>query len=322
MLNQQQLEIAMQAAIAAAYKFYGATSPNPAVGAAAIDAEGQIIALAAHERAGTAHAEAKLLADLRATGEPLNRVHALLITLEPCNHHGRTPPCTEAIIVAGIKNIYFGTKDPNPSVAGNGAKRLQEAGIQVTEGICEDACKRLVRSFSHHCRTGRPWLIVKQALNHDGSMLPPTGQKTFTNPESLLLAHELRRSADAILTGSGTILADNPLFTVRHVPDFTHKRRWLLIFDRRNRVPSAWREQAAARGFQVSAPDAPYIHSLSDALEFLGSQGCLEALVEAGPSLTKSVLESGLWNEHVVIQHGKSGEDQITRSYNNVYRNH
>ena len=282
--------LAFQAAIQKAQQFVGATAPNPPVGAVAVDRHGRILSVQAHERAGTGHAEAKVIADLRERGL-LAEVDTLFITLEPCNHHGRTPPCTEAILASAIRKVVYGVKDPNPRVAGQGALRLQAAGIDVSE--CADpelrkACEELIRPFAHWATTGLPWVVVKTALTADSSMIPPPGQKTFTSPESLRLAHELRRRADAILTGSGTVLADRPEFTVRLVPDHPLvasglKKRRLVVMDRRGRTPAEWIRQAESRGFEVLIRT-----DLQDTLKELGKMGVLEVLVEAGPELSSA----------------------------------
>lgn len=311
---------AMRQAWEAANAFRGATAPNPPVGAAALDAQGNLLGTAAHERAGTAHAEAKLLAQLEATGQ-VGKIHVLLITLEPCNHQGRTPPCTEAILRHRIPSVVYGTPDPNPRVAGGGAKRLQDAGIATTlipqnseEGRL---CQMLIAPFAKWSRTAIPWVTVKTAYQSDsGSMIPPQGQKTFTSPESLLLAHQLRKRADALLTGSGTVLADRPQFTVRHTADHPDKRRAIAVLDRRGRVPTSWYEAAATRGFD---PLLPSPTSFKDALQRLGALGCLEVLVEAGPRLTQSILDSGLWDEQVSIYAaaaGGSDSDRVEIRYN------
>jgi diaminohydroxyphosphoribosylaminopyrimidine deaminase/5-amino-6-(5-phosphoribosylamino)uracil reductase len=156
---------------------------------------------------------------------------------------------------------------------------------------------------------------VKQAINRDGNMLPPAGQKTFTSQSSLKLAHSLRRRADAILTGSGTILADAPHFTVRHLEDITHKRRKLVLFDRRQRISKAYLEAATARGFEII-----FARELEPALRALASEGALEVLVEAGPQLTASVLASPFWDEHVLITQSAEpgGQDTVEIKHNNM----
>jgi diaminohydroxyphosphoribosylaminopyrimidine deaminase/5-amino-6-(5-phosphoribosylamino)uracil reductase len=262
----------------------------------ALDATGAIMASAAHEKAGEAHAEAKLLDLLRAQNR-LNETATLCVTLEPCNHHGRTPPCTEAIIASGIKRVIIGARDPNPHVAGGGTARLRAAGIEVIEGVAQDECRQLIHAFAHTMQTGRPFITVKRAFTREGSMIPPKGQKTFTSPDSLRLAHALRKKAGAILTGSGTVLADNPLFTVRHVPDYLNIRRFLAILDRRGRVPPSYLAAAAARGL-----DALIYQSLDAAIADLARRGVQDILVEAGPLLSQAVLDSPFWTMSVTFR--------------------
>jgi diaminohydroxyphosphoribosylaminopyrimidine deaminase/5-amino-6-(5-phosphoribosylamino)uracil reductase len=294
----------LRLALEAAHRVRGATAPNPPVGACLLDESGKVISVGAHERAGLPHAEAVALERARGVIGTASagagagaRAHTLIVTLEPCNHQGRTPPCTEAILAAGIRRVIFGTPDPNPRVSGGGAARLLDAGLEV-ECAESSECRELIAPFARWSTTGLPWLAVKTAHREDGGMIPPAGHKTFTSAESLALAHDRRRRADAILTGSGTVLADDPLFTVRHVPDHAGKRRWLLVFDRRGRVPESWLSSARERGLEPLL----WKGSLRAALTFLGERGCLEALVEAGPALSASTLESELWNEHVAIE--------------------
>src|SRR6185437_12882141 len=238
------IQSAFEQALELAGRYAGATSPNPCVGAAALDSQGRILSLRAHERAGEPHAEARVIAELaQAKPVPDTRPETLVVTLEPCNHQGRTGPCTDAIIRSGFRRVIYGAKDPNPRVAGGGAAKLLAAGIEVlgpesfADSAIPERCRELIRSFAHWSTSGLPWVTVKTALNQEGSMIPPKGQKTFTSADSLKLAHELRKRADAILTGSGTVLADQPEFTVRHVPDHPGKVRWVAILDRRGRTP-------------------------------------------------------------------------------------
>lgn len=199
--------------------------------------------------------------------------------------------------------------DPNPKVEGGGAQRLAEAGREVR--LLDPAsplgmqCADLIAPFAKRQLTGRPWVTVKQALDASGSMIPPPGQTTFTSQAALAYAHRLRRRADAILTGSGTVLADDPAFTVRHVPDHAGRRRLLALLDRRQRVGDAWLQAAAARGFEPFRAD-----DLDSALDQLGRQGALEILVEAGPALTAAVLEGGLWDEHALIRQVAPGQPE------------
>lgn len=290
------LEKCMKQAAAEGRKWMGTTTPNPPVGAVALDVNGNILAKAAHHRAGEMHAEALLLNECEKSGV-LAHIHTLCVTLEPCNHHGRTPPCSDSIIKADIKRVVVGTHDLNPKVKGGGLEKLQTAGIEVISGVAENECRHLFHAFAHHARTDRVWLTIKRAINSEGLMIPPAGNKTFTSPESLILAHRLRKKSDAILTGSGTILADFPLFTVRHVPDHPNKRRWLAILDRRKRVPDEYIDAAAERGF-----DAIIYQDIASALHDLAEKGAQDVLAEAGPQLSQSLLDSGLWTMSVTIR--------------------
>ncbi|HEY8279625.1 MAG TPA: bifunctional diaminohydroxyphosphoribosylaminopyrimidine deaminase/5-amino-6-(5-phosphoribosylamino)uracil reductase RibD [Bdellovibrionota bacterium] len=295
---------AMKMALNAAKQFEGATAPNPPVGAIALDKQGKVVIGAAHQNAGAPHAEAKLL-ELAGKLGKLSSIETLVVTMEPCNHQGRTPPCTEAILKhKNIKRVVFGCHDPNPQVAGGGEKWLRDAGLEVISGVLENECRFLIRAFAKHARTGRPYVTLKAAFTSENSMIPPAGQKTFTSQSSLYFAHELRKRADAIWTGSGTVLADKPELTVRWLPDHPEKHRWLILSDRRRRIGKDWLAQAEGNGFRIH-----YADSLEDGLDFLGKNKALEVLVEAGPELRKAWLDSGLWDESVVIVQGKNGED-------------
>jgi diaminohydroxyphosphoribosylaminopyrimidine deaminase/5-amino-6-(5-phosphoribosylamino)uracil reductase len=305
---------AFHAALGAAQAYEGATAPNPPVGCAILDSSGRVLAIAAHQRAGGGHAEVLALAQCREKGV-VEAIHTLVVTLEPCNHFGRTPPCSQAIIGTPAKAVWIGAADPNPRVAGGGIAALGAAGIRVCSlaELCHaDApalasrAARLIAPFAKRMRTGLPWVTVKQALNADGSMVPPAGSKTFTSPAALALAHQLRRRADAILTGSGTILADAPLFTVRHVPDFAGKARHLVMLDRRGRISDGYIAAARERGFIPTIAVDPAL-----ALRVLGEAGVLEVLVEAGPKVTASILGSPFWDEHVRISVGSDGTERV-----------
>lgn len=325
-LSPTDLKLGLQAAFARAQEFVGATSPNPPVGAVAWDSDGQVLGVSAHERAGTAHAEAGLLAKLREDGR-LNRVHTLFITLEPCNHTGRTPPCTQAILNARVPQVIYGCPDPNRDVPGKGAETLKAAGVLVSDlsemgpefGEELRLCRELIRPWAHRLNRGYPFVVVKQALNPAGSMIPEKGQKTFTSESSLTLAHELRRQSDAILTGVGTVLADRPLFNVRRVADHRivplQKKRILVVLDRSGRTPADWVKAEEALGFEV------WIRAdLGKALRELGEKGANQVLVEAGPAVTQAVLQGGFCGKHVVIQAHSSGKPDSIKE--DVYWNH
>ena len=296
---------AFRKALAAADAFAGATAPNPPVGCVALDADGAVLATAAHQRAGDDHAEAAAIAACRAQGR-FERIETLVVTLEPCNHHGRTPPCVEAILASPARSVWIGAGDPNLAVAGGGAARLTQAGLDVAfiqsldhpdaADLTRQAA-RLIAPFATRTARGRPWLTLKQALTVDGGMIPPPGAKTFTSESSLTLAHGLRRRADAVITGSGTILADAPLFTVRRVADPRRAPRRLAILDRRGRTPAAYLETTRRRGFEVTLH-----HDIPALLADLASVGALEALVECGPTLLEAFLAADLWDEHVILR--------------------
>jgi diaminohydroxyphosphoribosylaminopyrimidine deaminase/5-amino-6-(5-phosphoribosylamino)uracil reductase len=310
-LPREALRLGAAAALQEAAASVGRTAPNPPVGCAAFDQHGRLLAIAHHQGPGQAHAEIAVLEACRMAGN-LGAVHALFVTLEPCNHHGRTPPCAEAILRHGVKEVYIGAFDPNPQVAGGGARRLRDAGVQV-RSLAEIAdpemlhlaaeCAVLLRPFIKSVTQRVPWIIVKQAFDMDGSMLPPPGQKTFTSPTSIRLSHLLRRKSDAIVTGSGTVIADHPMFTVREVDDFEDKRRWLGILDRSHRVPEAYLHAARARGLSpLRATD--FAALVGD----LAAKGVMQVLVEAGPTLSAYVLGTGQWDEHVCIRQTSSGD--------------
>lgn len=323
----------MRQALQAAERFRGQTAPNPPVGCVLVDEDGQILLSAAHERAGQWHAERQAL-QLAKEQNVYHRVHTLVVTLEPCCHFGKTPPCTEAILQSPARQIVIGTRDINPIVAGQGVNLLQSAGLQVIEGVLEKECQQLIEGFSCLIKNKRPFITVKQAIDETGSMIPPQGQKTFTNASSLRFAHQLRKYADAIITGSGTILADRPQFTVRYLPDhadlcdsekpelnagnplkahppsrpYPVKKRQLMILDRRRQVPQEYIQLTQNNGFKVSVID-----DLRQGLHELYQQGALEVLIEAGPTVTEYVKTSKLWDKWVLIK--KGDPDQIVITY-------
>ena len=316
-LSPQLILRAFSRALELARAHEGATAPNPPVGCVLLDAQGRDLASGAHRRAGLLHAEAEAIAQARAAGVA-EKVDAVVVTLEPCNHHGRTPPCAEAILTTGARQVWIACRDPNPQVAGGGAERLRAAGLSVSflSGLDHPSApsllaeaERLLAPFAKRVRTGLPFITIKQAIATSGSMVPAIGKKTFTSAASLELAHRLRRRADAILTGSGTVLADDPLFTVRLVPDHPDKQRMLVLLDRRRRISAAYLDAARQRGFAVHRAD-----DVHEALQTIGDAGGMEVLVEAGSTLTAHMLTAGLWDEHVLIEQAANtdGTDRVT----------
>lgn len=312
-LAAETIADAFDAAIREAARFMGATSPNPPVGCALLDRQGQILAIAAHQQAGQAHAEQNALDLARASGA-FEKIHTAIVTLEPCNHFGQTPPCAKALLASPVKHVWIGAEDPN-ALARGGANTLRAApnGIKVRFAREEPAFAAqtaraiaLSAPFSKVQREGKCFITVKQALDHVGSMRPPPGQKTFTSPSSLTLAHYLRRATDAIITGAGTILSDKPLFTVRHVPDHPMRRRILAICDRRGVIGPEIRDFYEQHGFETWVS-----HDLTELPAQLAKAGALWALVEGGPRLTTACESLNLWDEWLTIRTAPGREDEV-----------
>ena len=202
----------MKAALGFARKGLGKTSPNPAVGAV-IARRGQVVAAGFHRKAGGAHAEVEALNQLRGKAR---RGDTLYVTLEPCNHFGRTPPCTQAILEKGIRKVVVGMRDPNPHVTGGGCDYLSGQGVEVVTGVLEEECRRLNEWFVTYVTKGRPFVIAKTALTLDGWTATSTGHSRWvTNEQSREWVHRLRHQVDGILVGVGTVMADDPLLNTR-----------------------------------------------------------------------------------------------------------
>lgn len=314
-MNESNIKTAARLAIAAAKNFEGATAPNPPVGAAGLTNDGEIIAVTAHEKHGGPHAEANLIQHLGKLGT-LDFLHTLFVTLEPCNYYGNTPPCVKAILETNIKKIVVGCLDPNPKVNGKGLEALSDKilvdRLSDYDPQLAEECQKIITPYRYWLEHEKPWVIIKQAYNLLGSMIPRENQKTFTSHESLVFAHMLRKKADAIITGSGTVLTDWPEFTVRYVPDYPEKHRYLVILDRRDRTPEKWKMKAIQKGFRLIQNV-----ELEEALTFLGEQGVHIALVEAGPTLSQYVIDHNLWNERIEIFQSKDNSpDKIIRTLN------
>ena len=201
----------MAEALRLAERARGRTAPNPLVGSVIYN-DDILVGKGYHKGAGLPHAEIEALRDAGAR----SRGADLYVTLEPCNHHGRTPPCAEAIIKAGVRRVFIGMRDPNPHVRGGGAGRLVEAGIEVSSGFLEQECRKQNEAFITYITRGRPFVILKTASTLDGKIATSTGDsKWITNERSRSFAHKLRSQVDAIIVGSGTALADDPQLTCR-----------------------------------------------------------------------------------------------------------
>ncbi len=201
----------MKMALELAARGAGYTSPNPMVGAVLVK-NGQVVGRGYHRKLGAAHAEVEAIKDAGTQAKGAT----LYVTLEPCNHHGRTPPCTEAVIRAGIRKVVMAMQDPNPHVTGGGIERLQAAGIEVVCGPGREQAERLNEAFIKFIRTGRPFVILKAAMTLDGRIATRSGDARWvTGPVSRALVHELRHRVDAIMVGRATVRADDPSLTTR-----------------------------------------------------------------------------------------------------------
>ncbi|WP_245838834.1 bifunctional diaminohydroxyphosphoribosylaminopyrimidine deaminase/5-amino-6-(5-phosphoribosylamino)uracil reductase RibD [Marininema halotolerans] len=295
----------MRLALTFAQSAQGQTSPNPMVGAVAVK-EGRMIGLGAHLQAGTPHAEVHALAMAGAEAEG----STLYVTLEPCNHFGRTPPCTEKTIASGVKRVVIGCIDPDHRVAGEGVNRLREAGIEVVVGILEAACLQLNEAYFHHRKTGLPFVTLKTAVTLDGKIATATGDSRWVTGEAARAeVHRLRHIHDAVLVGSGTVLADRPQLTTRLAGGGIHPLR--VVIDSQLRLPldtplsdvsvaPTWvfcteeadrkREQELVKqGLRVFRMGEEEV-DLSRVFKTLGYEGILSVLTECGGELNASLL--------------------------------
>ncbi|WP_166831327.1 bifunctional diaminohydroxyphosphoribosylaminopyrimidine deaminase/5-amino-6-(5-phosphoribosylamino)uracil reductase RibD [Thalassoroseus pseudoceratinae] len=205
-------EEAMRWALELAVRGLGMVEPNPAVGAVVVNADGEVIGEGWHERFGESHAEVHALEQAGADASGAT----LYVTLEPCNHHGKTPPCAQAVIDAGIRRVVIGTHDPAPHTAGAGVRALEAANIEVTIGVLEDDAKSLIAPFSKLIRLGLPFVHAKWAMTLDGKIASRTGQSQWISNElSRRTVHHLRSRMDGVMVGIGTAIADNPQLTAR-----------------------------------------------------------------------------------------------------------
>ncbi|MFZ5449282.1 MAG: bifunctional diaminohydroxyphosphoribosylaminopyrimidine deaminase/5-amino-6-(5-phosphoribosylamino)uracil reductase RibD [Thermodesulfobacteriota bacterium] len=227
-INATYMKMALKLAIRGA----GWVSPNPMVGAVVVK-EGRVVGKGYHRRAGLPHAEVEALRD---AGEAA-RGADLYVTLEPCNHQGRTPPCTQAILAAGVRRVIIASRDPNPRVTGGGAEFLAAQGVGITLGMLEVEARRLNEAWFHWVNTGQPWVIAKAACSLDGKIATATGESQWLTGEvARAYGHRLRHQVDAILVGIGTVLADNPQLTVR-LPRRRGRDPIRIVLDSRLRLP-------------------------------------------------------------------------------------
>jgi diaminohydroxyphosphoribosylaminopyrimidine deaminase/5-amino-6-(5-phosphoribosylamino)uracil reductase len=310
---------AMVRALALARTALGRTAPNPAVGAVLLR-DGLVLGEGATQPPGGPHAEIEALAAARSAGHD-PRGATLVVTLEPCAHHGKTPPCTNAIIAAGIRRVVVGVRDPFREVDGHGLEALRAAGIDVVHGIEAEACARQILGFGRSVTLGLPEVTLKVAVSLDGHLATATGEsKWITSDEARADAHRLRASHDAIVVGLGTVLADDPELTVRW--DGEPRSPVKVVLDADLQTPPSARLLRTGRTMLIAAEDALETNEgrlpatvirvprrgnqVDTAAGFraLAAAGLHRVLVEGGASVHRSVLDAGLADTLVVYVAG------------------
>jgi diaminohydroxyphosphoribosylaminopyrimidine deaminase/5-amino-6-(5-phosphoribosylamino)uracil reductase len=257
------------------------TAPNPWVGAVLVSRDGQVRGVGATEPPGGRHAE---IVALESAG-PAAEGSTIFVTLEPCAHHGRTPPCIDALIVARVSRVVVGVEDPDPRVAGAGIAALRAAGIEVTVGIEQEAIEAQLEPYLVHRRTGRPLVVAKSAMTLDGRSAAPDGSSRWiTGPEARADAHRIRAESGAIIVGSGTVRSDDPQLTVREA---------------NGRDPLRVVLGSAPEGARVH-PCLEWAGSLDSLLDDLGGRHILQVLIEGGPTVLGAFHQAGLIDRYVV----------------------
>jgi diaminohydroxyphosphoribosylaminopyrimidine deaminase/5-amino-6-(5-phosphoribosylamino)uracil reductase len=257
------------------------TSPNPWVGAVLVPAGDEPVALGATAPPGGPHAETTALELAGASA----RGATLYVTLEPCSHHGRTPPCADAVVAAGVRRVVVGLEDPDPQVSGRGLARLRAAGIEVTTGVAAEAVQASLAPYLKHRRTGRPWVVLKLATTLDGRTAAPDGtSKWITGPLARADAHRLRAESDAVAVGAGTVRADDPALTVREAP---------------GRDPLRIVLGSPPPGARV-LPALVHDGDPGELLDRLGAEGVVQLLVEGGATVAGDWHRKGLVDQYVL----------------------
>lgn len=310
----------MKRALSLARRGLGSTCPNPVVGALVVK-NGRIIGSGYHKRAGAPHAEIEAL---RQAGNGAQGA-ALYVTLEPCHHYGRTPPCTKAILESGISDVIIGIRDPNPHVAGGGGEYLRAQGLGVRCGVLEEACRKANEVYLKYVAQDRPFVAVKAALTLDGWIAAHGGDSRWiTNLKSRKFVHSLRRQSDAVMVGVETVTTDDPLLTpylrkgsapnpVRVIVDtrlrtplksrvLTEERSTLTCLAVGSRVSSARRKKAEELGAKVIPCRLKHGRvDLEDLLDKLGKHPICSVLVEGGAELFTSIVNSGLVDKYYLF---------------------
>ena len=303
-------EFWMRRALALAALAEGRTSPNPLVGALVLDRDGRLVGEGFHARAGDAHAE---VGALRQAG-PAARGGTLVVTLEPCCHHGRTPPCSEAVLRAGIGRVVIALEDPDPRVDGGGIRQLRQAGLEVISGVLREEARQQNRAFLHRVRRGRPFGVLKWAMSLDGRTALPNGASQWiSGPSARDWVHQLRSGMDAVIVGGGTVRADDPLLTSRGRRSPEPLR---VVLSRSLDLPEQallW-DTAVAPTLVAHGPDAdpqrlpdgPEGLGLSGCeplqlMEALAERGCNQVLWECGPELAAAAIQQGCVQEIAAV---------------------
>ena len=292
--------------ISAPYKYL--VKPNPMVGALIVK-DGKILAEGAHEKFGEAHAEVNCFNSLK---EKIEGDHVMICTLEPCNHYGKTPPCTKKIIESGIKKIIIGSLDPNPKVAGTGIKTLKDAGLEVSYGVLEKEVRELNKFFFFKHENGRPFITIKIASSADWMSHSKDGSTTWITSEASRKDVQLIRAEhDAILTGGNTIRSDQPRMNARVEFPLIQPQKILLSEQKE------W--DVSLDFFQDSKVQIIDEKDLVKVVEVLSKQELNSLLVEAGPRLVNSFLKEGLCDEMIIYQSpDQLGEDGVSWSLNDA----
>ncbi len=307
----------MQYALNIAEKGVGRVSPNPPVGCILVQGD-RIIAEGWHNQIGDLHAEQAAIADAEIKGENTEGCIAY-VTLEPCNHFGRTPPCTQALLWAGVSKVVIASRDPNPNVRGKGIDALLAAGVDVEIGILENDANVQMQSFLNWCQFRRPLITLKMAVDVNNKVdNHETSARRFTSQSSLQYAHALRRQSDAILVGSQTVIRDNPSLTIRMVNKDGASNPMRIILDTRGEIDkhaNIWNNDATTIKIHgnfneksidgvesISMPSVTEQRNPADLLDLLGDRGIQELLVEGGPSVWTSFLENGVVDRVIHIR--------------------
>ena len=292
----------MRRALQLAQQGGGHTSPNPMVGAVVVH-NGTIIGEGFHRCCGQGHAEVNAIASMH--DESLLHESTIYVTLEPCSHYGKTPPCAKLLIDKGIKRVVVGVLDPFEKVRGRGVAMLREAGIEVTVGVLEQQCRELNRRFFTAHTTGKPWVQLKWAQSADGFIANEDGTVRFSTPLTMMLMHRERSMVDAIVVGAGTVKIDNPSLTTRHWSGNSPLR---VVLDRRLSIPGD------CKLFTDGGKTLVYNEMKSEIkgnvewvkldtaepdtwLRDLYSRGVTSVMVEGGANVLQQLIDAGIWNE-------------------------